>query len=182
MCYFCTNVQMYNMITLYLARHGQTRENLDRIFQGHLPGHLTSKGIEQADLLREKVMDIKFDSALCSDLKRAVDTMRIVLEGRDIMYRETSLLREINWGSWTGLKIKDVDLNNFPSDVETEAMLYERGGRFVQLLRENFCGNVLAIGHGLINRAIQANIENIPLTGIRTVPKMDNCEIRRFIL
>ena len=34
------------MITLYLARHGQTKENTMRIFQGHLPGELTDEGIE----------------------------------------------------------------------------------------------------------------------------------------
>ena len=36
------------MTTIYLARHGQTEENLMRIFQGHLPGTLTADGIEQA--------------------------------------------------------------------------------------------------------------------------------------
>ena len=35
------------MTTIYLARHGQTEENLMRIFQGHLPGTLTADGIEQ---------------------------------------------------------------------------------------------------------------------------------------
>ena len=32
------------MITLYLARHGQTEENNAHIFQGHLPGPIFSKG------------------------------------------------------------------------------------------------------------------------------------------
>ena len=36
------------MLTIYLARHGQTEENLSRIFQGHLPGHLTEEGKRQA--------------------------------------------------------------------------------------------------------------------------------------
>lgn len=36
------------MITIYLARHGQTEENISRIFQGHLPGHLTEEGKQQA--------------------------------------------------------------------------------------------------------------------------------------
>ena len=35
------------MITLYLARHGQTEENMTRIFQGHMPGTLTVEGIAQ---------------------------------------------------------------------------------------------------------------------------------------
>ena len=37
------------MITLYLARHGQTEENIARIFQGHMPGTLTVEGIAQAE-------------------------------------------------------------------------------------------------------------------------------------
>ena len=36
------------MITLYLARHGQTVENLSRIFQGHLPGTLTEEGLNSS--------------------------------------------------------------------------------------------------------------------------------------
>ena len=36
------------MITLYLALHGQTEENMTRIFQGHMPGTLTVEGIAQA--------------------------------------------------------------------------------------------------------------------------------------
>lgn len=41
---FITIKQHGCMITLYLARHGQTVENLSRIFQGHLPGTLTEEG------------------------------------------------------------------------------------------------------------------------------------------
>ena len=37
------------MISLYLARHGQTEENIARIFQGHMPGTLTVEGIAQAE-------------------------------------------------------------------------------------------------------------------------------------
>ena len=135
------------MITLYLARHGQTEENIARIFQGHMPGTLTVEGIAQAEALRD------------------------------------TLLREIDWGSWTGLAIKEVDLQHFPADVETEAMLYERAGRFVDYLKERYDGKqVLAVGHGLINRAVQAHIQGVTLEHLRSVPKMNNAELRRFKL
>ena len=81
------------------------------------------------------------------------------------------------------LAIKEVDLRHFPADVETEAMLYERAGRFVDYLKERYDGKqVLAVGHGLINRAVQAHIQGVTLEHLRSVPKMNNAELRRFKL
>ena len=62
------------MITLYLARHGQTEENIARIFQGHMPGTLTVEGIAQAEALRDTLRNISLDAVVSSDLKRCVDT------------------------------------------------------------------------------------------------------------
>ena len=58
------------MITLYLARHGQTEENMTRIFQGHMPGTLTVEGIAQAEALRDTLRNISLDAVVSSDLKR----------------------------------------------------------------------------------------------------------------
>ena len=52
------------MITLYLARHGQTVENLSRIFQGHLPGTLTEEGKKQAIIV--------FDMDTVGNLKKVM--------------------------------------------------------------------------------------------------------------
>ena len=102
------------MISLYLARHGQTEENIARIFQGHLPGRLTVEGISQAEVLRDSLKRIPLDAVVSSDLKRCMDTAEIVMEGRELPWETTSLLREIDWGSWTGLRIKEVDLHHIP--------------------------------------------------------------------
>ncbi len=147
------------MITLYLARHGQTEENIARIFQGHMPGTLTVEGIAQAEALRDTLRNISLDAVVSSDLKRCVDTARIAVEGRNLPWEKTVLLREIDWGSWTGLAIKEVDL------------------------KERYDGKqVLAVGHGLINRAVQAHIQGVTLEHLRSVPKMNNAELRRFKL
>ena len=61
-------------------------------------------------------------------------------------------------------------------------MLYERAGNFVKYLKNNYDGTILAVGHGLINRAIQANIQDIPLSNIRTIERVNNCEVRKFII
>lgn len=171
------------MITLYLARHGQTEENVARIFQGHLPGRLTAEGIAQAEALHERLLDVPLDAVISSDLQRCVDTTRIAVGDRGLPWKWTSLLREIDWGSWTGFAIKEVDLRHIPADVETEAMLYERAGRFVDYLKQHYDGRqVLAVGHGLINRAVQGRIEGVTLQHLRSVPRMDNAEVRRFKL
>lgn len=44
---------------LIMARHGQTEENVKKIFQGHLPGKLTKLGEEQAKKLAERLKDEK---------------------------------------------------------------------------------------------------------------------------
>lgn len=52
--------------TLYLARHGETEENVAQILQGHLPGHLTERGRNQAVQLRNTLMQsgASFDALL----------------------------------------------------------------------------------------------------------------------
>ena len=93
------------MIEVYLARHGQTEENISRIFQGHLPGRLTEEGKRQAVELGEKLKDIELDAIVSSDLQRVADTVRLAMAGRPLPWKQTALLREIDWGSWTGLPI-----------------------------------------------------------------------------
>ena len=113
------------MTTIYLARHGQTEENLMKIFQGHLPGTLTADGIEQARNLGKELEGIQIDCILSSDLKRVIDTVNYAMADRHLPWEKTELLREIDWGKWTGLKIDSVDKQNPPEDAETKEMLYE---------------------------------------------------------
>ena len=101
------------MITLYLARHGQTEENIARIFQGHMPGTLTVEGIAQAEALRDTLRNISLDAVVSSDLKRCVDTARIAVEGRKLPWEKTVLLREIDWGVGQVLPLKKLICNIF---------------------------------------------------------------------
>lgn len=58
------------MIELYMAKHGETLENEQRISQGHLPGRLLTLGIEQVRQLADTLRDEHIDKAICSDLRR----------------------------------------------------------------------------------------------------------------
>ena len=171
------------MTTIYLARHGQTEENLMRIFQGHLPGTLTADGIEQARNLGKELEGITIDCILSSDLKRVIDTVNYAMANRHLPWEKTKLLREIDWGKWTELKIDSVDKQNPPEDAETKEMLYERGRRIVEYIKEKYSGkNVLVVAHGLINRSIQAHILGVDINELYNIPHMKNAELRKFTL
>lgn len=171
------------MTTIYLARHGQTEENLMRIFQGHLPGTLTADGIEQAQNLGKELEGIQIDCILSSDLKRVIDTVNYAMADRHLPWEKTKLLREIDWGKWTGLKIDSVDKQNPPEDAETKEMLYERGKRIVEYIKEKYSGkNVLVVAHGLINRTIQAHILGVDINELYNIPHMKNAEVRKFTI
>lgn len=171
------------MITLYLARHGQTKENTMRIFQGHLPGELTDEGIEQAKELGKELENIHIDCIISSDLKRVTDTVGYAMAKRNLPWEKNKLLREIDWGIWTGLKIESVNVKNPPKDAETKEMLYERAKSFMDYLKSNYDGkHVLVVAHGLINRSIQANIEGVEINKLHTIPHMKNAEVRKFII
>lgn len=64
---------------IYVVRHGQTDENINRIIQGQQDTLLNEVGIEQGTRVAEALKDIHFDVIYSSDLKRAYD----VSYGRD---------------------------------------------------------------------------------------------------
>ena len=58
------------MTTLYLVRHGETVDNVNRIMQGQTQGELTEKGREQAREVAERMAAVHIAAFVPSDLKR----------------------------------------------------------------------------------------------------------------
>lgn len=166
------------MVTLYLARHGQTAENLARIFQGHLPGRLTEEGRKQALELGARLRNTSLDAVLSSDLQRVKDTVMLAVGDRHLPWETNSLFREIDWGTWTGLPIDAVDKACLPADAETREALYRRAEACVRYIAERYAGKrLLVVAHGLINRSIRAVITGVPVTRLAEVPHMTNGEV-----
>ena len=67
---------------LLLVRHGETVDNVNKIMQGQTPGRLTLLGMEQARELGRQLRGEHIDVFLSSDLARAVETLRIIMEER----------------------------------------------------------------------------------------------------
>lgn len=164
------------MTTLYLARHGETVDNVNKIMQGQTHGCLTEKGRQQACNLRDKLIQIHFDAIISSDLRRAIDTANIVAQPRKIEVEITPLLRERDWGSFTGCYIPDLKDLPFTDDIETIEQLKKRAKVFLEYIKERYNDmTVLAVGHGIINKAIQSVAYGKPMNEIE---RMDNAEVR----
>lgn len=164
------------MAILYLVRHGETIDNAMRIMQGQTQGALTDKGKEQAHEVAEKMKLATIDAFMSSDLQRAIDTCRIIAKPHKAEIITTPLLRERDWGSFTGRYIPDLKDEIWPNDIETITALKVRAKDFLNLLYNNYATKtVLAVGHGIINKAIQAVFYNKEM---KDIPPMGNAEVR----
>ncbi len=164
------------MTKLYLVRHGETVDNAGHIMQGQTQGELNAKGIEQAENAADEMKSKKIDVFLTSDLKRAVDTCRIIAKPHGGEVVTTALLRERDWGSFTGKYIPDLKNASWPDDIEPIEDLKARAARFIDYVKKNYEGKtVLAVGHGIINKAVQSVFFNKEM---KDIPPMTNAEIR----
>ena len=165
-----------NMTTLYLVRHGETVDNVNQIMQGQTQGQLTENGIRQAQEVRDMMAAEDFAAIISSDLKRSVDTAKIIAEPHHMDVIQISLLRERDWGSFTGRYIPELKGETWPDDIETLENLLSRAGEFIAYVKKTFPGKkVLAVGHGIVNKAIQAVYYGKQMSEVQ---KMTNAEVR----
>ncbi|WP_369347121.1 histidine phosphatase family protein [Amylolactobacillus amylophilus] len=92
-------------IEVYFVRHGETMYNLMRKMQGWSDTPLTERGIPVLEATAQKLQNTHFDAVYSSDLKRAVDTAKIMLTANhatDTQIIESRNLREVFFGSFEG--------------------------------------------------------------------------------
>ena len=169
------------MTILLLTRHGETFDNVKHIIQGQSQGELNEKGIQQMIGLRERLKHEPIQAFVASDLKRSYESCEIIAEPHGIEVYQTPLLRERDCGSFTGRYIPEIGQDEpWPTDMETLPQLLERANNFLNEIMEKYPNKtVFAVGHGIINKAIQSVYFNKP---IHKVPKMNNAELRELKL
>lgn len=177
------------MTTLYLVRHGETVDNAAQILQGQTPGKLNDKGIQQAEEVARKMVNNHIDVFVSSDLYRSIETCEIIArphyeEGADVESKivTTPLLRERDWGDFTGKLIPSLpkDPKDWPDNVETLEKMKSRAQNFLTWLKVTYPGKtILAVGHGIINKAVQSVYYKRPMNEIE---KMTNAEVRVLVL
>ena len=164
------------MTTIYLVRHGETVDNARQIMQGQTQGELNEKGREQARQVAERLALEAIDAVVASDLHRAIQTAEIIAEPHGLPVVTTPLLRERDWGSFTGCYIPDLRGKIWPDDIESEDALLQRALAFLQKMTATYEGKrVVAVGHGIINKAILAVYAHCTMSEVQ---RMMNAEVR----
>ena len=169
------------MPDLLLIRHGQSTYNLANLFTGWLDVPLSSNGIKEAEKAALKLKDYKIDIAYTSILKRAIDTLNIILDMKkkdNIPVIENKALNERNYGDLQGLNKDDVrkkygkeqvllwrrSYNTTPPRGES---LKDTSARVIPYFQSVICKdisnglNVLVVAHGNSLRAIVKELDKI---------------------
>lgn len=71
---------MKRELKIYLFRHGQTEYNRDNKFTGLINAKITKTGLEDAQIVAERLRDKKIDIAFHTCLSRSKDTIKEVLK------------------------------------------------------------------------------------------------------
>ena len=164
------------MTTILLVRHGETVDNARQIMQGQTQGELNEQGREQALKVAERLSSEPIDAVVASDLHRAIQTAEYIAVPHGLPVTTTKLLRERDWGGFTGRFIPDLRGEVWPDDIESEKTLLERARSFLIYITTTYPDKrVVAVGHGIINKAILAVYAQCPM---REVQRMMNAEVR----
>lgn len=98
---------------LYVARHGETEWNRLNKVCGRTDSHLTDKGLQQAQLLAERLDSCSIDVIIASPLSRAQETAGAVAERKHLPVITDERLIEQDYGVYEGVQRDDRDfLNN----------------------------------------------------------------------
>ena len=161
---------------IFLVRHGETVDNARQIMQGQTQGELNARGREQALQVAGRLATEHLDAVVSSDLRRAIQTAEIIARPHGLTVSTTPLLRERDWGSFTGRFIPDLRGEVWPDDIESEEELLMRARSFLIYMTATYPGcRVVAVGHGIFNKAILAVHAQCAM---RDVQRMMNAEVR----
>ena len=120
------------MLHLMLVRHGETEWNAQRRYQGQSDVLLSDLGMRQAELIAERLAGQKIDAVYASDLKRALETARVIAGKSGLALLTDPRLRELKFGILEGLTFDEAqarypqmiaawieNFNNTPDGAET---------------------------------------------------------------
>ena len=97
------------MGSIIFLRHGQAKNNTERILAGRTPGvPLTEKGIDQAEKAAKFLEDMNISAIYSSPIQRAKHTAEIVGKHNSIDVKIDDRLIELDMGKFTGVPYDEI--------------------------------------------------------------------------
>ncbi|MDH3278076.1 MAG: histidine phosphatase family protein [Nitrosopumilus sp.] len=97
------------MGSIIFLRHGQAKNNTERILAGRTPGiPLTEKGIDQAKKAAKFLEDMNISAIYSSPIQRAKNTAEIVGKHNSIDVKIDDRLIELDMGKFTGVPYDEI--------------------------------------------------------------------------
>lgn len=170
-----TNLQ--NMITLIIARHGETIENGLNICQGQTHGTLSKTGEKENELLGIQLRKFPFTTIYSSPLARAMQTAgaiqqhnpgSIIITDERLMERHLGVLQ----GKTYPTPYLESDLYE---EMETVESMAERMNNFLSHIKQKHPGEtIVLVSHGYIIKVLLSLLNNLPLRDFHKVNLMNN--------
>ena len=175
---------------IYLVRHGEIDKNREHVIVGQSENYqLNENGVRQANMLKMKISNIKFDACFTSPLIRAWSTA-MILVGDRVEIKSDPRIMERYLGELEGkeLELYDIDkyydykLNSNDKKVEPIQDLYTRCNDFINYLKDNYPkdSNILVVTHYGIVKTMHHILSNSKLDGILSEIKVENCCFRQY--
>ena len=150
--------------------HSTSVDNERGIATGWLPGELSDAGRTQAAELGERRRDDGIDLVVCSDLRRAVETVEIAFAGSPLPIRYDARLRECNYGDWNGMprarleaeRVARIDVP-FPGGESWREAVSGTQASSASSRRERDHRRVLLVGHVATRWALDHLLGGVPL-------------------
>lgn len=168
------------MPTLALVRHGQSLWNLQNRFTGWVDVPLTAQGEQEARDAGERLRGMSFDIAYTSALRRAQDTLSLLVEsaGLDLPVIRDEALNERHYGDLQGLnkaetaaKYGDEQVHiwrrSYATPPPNGEALKDTAARTLPFFERAILGDirmghdVLVVAHGNSNRAIAMYLDDL---------------------
>ena len=192
------------MINIYLIRHGRQSSTLCNV-----DVELSEEGVEQAELLRDRLRGYQIDAIYSSDLIRAKQTAQVINEALQLPFVIREDLKEISFGLMEGntdeyndehfaafktehkMLVEDIP---YPGG-ENGTSVYERAMPVIQEIIQSGKKNIVVVTHGGTIRVLLAalfgknqakrflfglSLENTGITQLIYQPENDRFYLERF--
>ena len=173
---------------ILLVRHGQTDWNKEKKIMGRCDVSLNEEGLRQAEETSNNLVNERIDLIICSPLKRAEETAKVINKNRNIPIIFDERIIERDFGEFDGMSAIDLDRidlwdyykNEKYQKAENIQDFFTRIYGFLNDIKEKYADkNILIVSHGGVSIPIACYFkEEIPKGSlIYAHLALKNCEV-----